>query len=139
MYLQLKYLTVYALGQGIQRTYGFQIVSISAHVRRSVPVVFRQSLAGQAFPPSALYEQSYQSLLLTPRGLQAGHVHMYKTLHGQIPRYLSGDCQLISDASRRLRSSDTFTFAVPRTRLWVTDHLLLPDHRYGTVGRQICA
>ena len=76
MYLQLKYLTVYALGQGIQRTYGFQIVSISAHVRRSVPVVFRQSLAGQAFPPSALYEQSYQSLLLTPRGLQAGHVHV---------------------------------------------------------------
>jgi len=38
---------------------------------------------------------------------------MYKTLHGQIPRYLSGDCQLICDASRRLRSSDTFTFAVP--------------------------
>jgi len=36
---------------------------------------------------------------------------MYKTLHGRIPRYLSGDCPLISDASRRLRSSDTFTFA----------------------------
>jgi len=25
---------------------------------------------------------------------------MYKTLHGRVPRYLSGDCQLISDASR---------------------------------------
>jgi len=22
---------------------------------------------------------------------------------------------------------------------WVTDHLLLPDHKYGTVCRQICA
>jgi len=22
--------------------------------------------------------------------------------------------------------------------VWVTDHLLLPDHRYGTVSRQIC-
>jgi len=42
---------------------------------------------------------------------------MYKTLHGRIPRHLSGDCQLISDVSRRLRSSDTFTFAVPRTSL----------------------
>jgi len=66
---------------------------------------------------------------------------MYKTLHSRIPRYLSGDCQLISDASRRLRSSDTFTFAMPRTRtvlVWVADHLLLPDH-YGTVCRQICA
>jgi len=36
---------------------------------------------------------------------------MYKTLHGQIPQYLSGDCQLISDASCRLWSSDMFTFA----------------------------
>ena len=35
---------------------------------------------------------------------------MYKTLHGRLPRYLWGDCQLISDASRRLRSSDTFSF-----------------------------
>jgi len=42
---------------------------------------------------------------------------MYKTLHGRIPRYLLGDCQLISDVSRRLRSSDTFTFAVTRTSL----------------------
>ena len=46
---------------------------------------------------------------------------MYKMLHGWIPRYLSGDCQLISDASRRLRSSDTFTFAVPRTRTRLGD------------------
>ena len=46
---------------------------------------------------------------------------MYKTLHGRIPRYLSGDCQLIADASRRLRSSDTFTFTVPRTRTRLGD------------------
>jgi len=44
----------------------------------------------------------------------------YKTLHGQIPRYL-GDCQLISDASRLLRSSDTFTFAETRTRTRLGD------------------
>ena len=62
---------------------------------------------------------------------------MYKTLHGQIPRYLSGECQLISDASRRLRSSDTFTFDVPL--VWMTDPLLLSDHKYGTVCWQICA
>jgi len=62
---------------------------------------------------------------------------MYNTLHGRIPRYLSGDCQVISDASRRLRSSDTFTFALPRTRTRLGDRL--PDHRYGTVCRQICA
>jgi len=48
---------------------------------------------------------------------------MYKTLHGRIPWYLSGDGQLISDASRRLLSSDTFTFAVPRTRTRLDDRL----------------
>jgi len=64
---------------------------------------------------------------------------MYKTLHGRIPRYLSGDCQLISNASRQLRSSNTFTFAVPRIRTRLGDRLsLLQDHRYGTVCRQIC-
>jgi len=61
---------------------------------------------------------------------------MYKTLHGRLPRYLSGECQLISDVSRRLRSSDTFTFAftfvyvllfygsinVRAELVWVTDH-----------------
>jgi len=46
---------------------------------------------------------------------------MYKTLHGRIPRYLSNDCQLISDPSRRLRLSDTFTFAVPRPRTRLGD------------------
>jgi len=56
---------------------------------------------------------------------------MYKTLHGQIPRYLSGDCQLISDASRRLRSSDTFTFSVPRTRT------RLGDRSFAVAGPQI--
>jgi len=57
---------------------------------------------------------------------------MYKMLHGQIPRYLSGDCQLImSDASRRLRSSDTFTFAVPRTRT------RLGDRSFAVAGPQI--
>ena len=56
---------------------------------------------------------------------------MYKTLHGRIPRYLSGDCQLICDASRRLRSSDTFTFAVPRTRT------RLGDRSFAVAGPQI--
>ena len=56
---------------------------------------------------------------------------MYKTLHSQIPRYLSGNCQLISDASRRLRSSNTFTFAVPRTRT------RLGDRSFAVAGPQI--
>ena len=56
---------------------------------------------------------------------------MYKTLHGRIPRYLSGDCQLMSDASRRLRSSDTFTFAVPRSRT------RLGDRSFAVAGPQI--
>jgi len=59
------------------------------------------------------------------------------TLYGRMPRYLSGDCQLISVASRRLRSSDTFTFAVPRTRTRLGVRSFA--HRYGTVCRQICA
>ena len=46
-------------------------------------------------------------------------------------RYLLGDCQLISDASRRLRSSDTFTFAVPRTRT------RLGDRSFAVAGPQI--
>jgi len=44
---------------------------------------------------------------------------------------LSGDCQLISDASRRLRSSDTFTFALPRTRT------RLGDRSFAVAGPQI--
>ena len=52
-------------------------------------------------------------------------------LHGRMPRCLSGDCQLISDASRRLRSSDTFTFAVPRTRT------RLGDRTFAVSGPQI--
>ena len=57
---------------------------------------------------------------------------MYKTLHGQIPQYLSGDCQLISDASCRLRSSDTFTLiVVPRTRT------RLGDRSFAVAGPQI--
>jgi len=56
---------------------------------------------------------------------------MYKALHGQIPRYLSGDWQLISDASRRLRSSDMFTFAVPQTRT------RLGDRSFAVAGPQI--
>jgi len=56
---------------------------------------------------------------------------MYKTLHGRIPRYLSGDCQLISDACRRLRLSDTFTFAVPRTKT------RLGDRSFAVAGPQI--
>ena len=46
-------------------------------------------------------------------------------------RYLSGDCQLIYDASRQLRSSDTFTFAVPRTRT------RLGDRSFAVAGPQI--
>jgi len=59
---------------------------------------------------------------------------MYKTLHGRMPRYLSDDCQLISDASRRIRSSDTFTlkcFAVPRTRT------RMGDRSFAVAGPQI--
>ena len=56
---------------------------------------------------------------------------MYKTLHSRIPRYLSGDCQLMSDTSRRLRSSDTFTFAVPRSRT------RLGDRSFAVAGPQI--
>ena len=56
---------------------------------------------------------------------------VYKTLHGRIPRYLSGDCQLISDASRRPRSSDTFTFVMPCTRT------RLGDRSFAVAGPQI--
>ena len=72
--------------------------------------------------------------------LSLAYILMYKTLHGQIPRYLSGDCQFISDASCRLHGRPT-RLHLPchgPTLVWVTDHLLLPDHRYGTVCRQIC-
>ena len=53
--------------------------------------------------------------------------YMYNSLHGRIPRYLSGDCQLIADASRRLQSSDTFTFAVPRTNTCLGDRSFAID------------
>ena len=39
-----------------------------------------------------------------------------KSLNGSTPRYLSDDCQLVSDVGRRrLRSSDVSTCVVPRT------------------------
>jgi len=42
---------------------------------------------------------------------------VYKSLHGSTPRYLSDDCQLVSDVvRRRLRSSDVSTCVVPRTQ-----------------------
>ena len=44
---------------------------------------------------------------------------------------LVGRCQLICDASRWLRSSDTFTFAVPRTRT------RLGDRSFAVAGPQI--
>ena len=37
--------------------------------------------------------------------------------YGRIPRYLSGDCQLISDASRRLRLGDR-SFTVAGLQIW---------------------
>jgi len=41
---------------------------------------------------------------------------IYKSLNGSTPRYLSDDCQLVSDVGRRrLRSSDVSTCVVPRT------------------------
>jgi len=40
----------------------------------------------------------------------------HKSLNGSTPRYLSNDCQLVSDVGRRrLRSSDISTCVVPRT------------------------
>jgi len=42
---------------------------------------------------------------------------VYKSLHGSVPRYLSDDCQLVSDVGRRwLHSSDVSTCMVPRTQ-----------------------
>ena len=41
---------------------------------------------------------------------------IHKSLNGSTPRYLSDDCQLVSDVGRRrLRSSDASTCLVPRT------------------------
>ena len=41
---------------------------------------------------------------------------IHKLLNGSTPRYLSDDCQLVSDVGRRrLRSSDISTCVVPRT------------------------
>ena len=41
---------------------------------------------------------------------------IYKSLNGSTPRYLSDDCQLVSDVGRRrLRSSEVSTCVVPRT------------------------
>ena len=59
---------------------------------------------------------------------------MYKTLHGRIPRYLS----FVGRLSARLRRkspttvSDTFTFAVPRTRT------RLGDRSFAVAGPQMC-
>ena len=44
-------------------------------------------------------------------------VLVYQRLNGMAPSYLADDCQLVSDVhSRRLRSSDSVTCAVRRTR-----------------------
>lgn len=47
---------------------------------------------------------------------------VFKSLHGLTPRYLSDDCQLLSDVGRRqLRSSDVSTCVVPRTNTSLGD------------------
>ena len=44
-----------------------------------------------------------------------------KTLHNTAPPYLSDECQFMSDADRRLRSSAVRSFVVPRSRTRLAD------------------
>jgi len=46
---------------------------------------------------------------------------VFKALNGLAPPYLVDDCSLVSDDIRRLRSSASFTCAVPRTRTRLGD------------------
>ena len=51
---------------------------------------------------------------------------IHKSLNGSTPRYLSDDCQLVSDVGRRrLRSSDVSTCVVPRTHTDFGDRAFL--------------
>ena len=57
---------------------------------------------------------------LTKTLLQA--VLVQKALHGQLPQYLTEDCQLLTDIGRRsLRSADVLTCATIRTRTRLGD------------------
>jgi len=76
----------------------------------------------------------------TPRQLQSGHVHVQDAAR---PDTTVLDGRL--SAHLRRKSPTTVVRHVHICRatepelVWVIDHLLLPDHRYGTVCRQICA
>ena len=66
---------------------------------------------------------------------------VHRSLSGHIPSYLADDCRLITDArARRLRSADTRTLAVGRTRRTIsaTEHLLPRHHGCGTVCHPSC-
>ena len=66
-------------------------------------------------PLSFLFLAQYRSV--TDRVLFKIAVLAFQCLAGQAPSYLTDDCQLVSDARRRrLRSSDSLTCAVRRTR-----------------------
>ena len=57
---------------------------------------------------------------------------IHKSLNGSTPRYLSDDCQLVSDVGRRrLRSSDVSTCVVPRT------HTGFGDRAFQVVGPRL--
>ena len=76
----------------------------------------------------------------TPRRLQAGHVHVQDAARPDTT-------VLVGRLSAHLRRKSPTTVvrhvyicrATDQNSSGVTDHLLLPDHRYGTVCRQICA
>jgi len=58
---------------------------------------------------------------------------IYKSLNGLTTRYLSDDCQLVSDVDRRrLRSSDVSTCVVPRT------HTGFGDRAFQVAGPRLC-
>ena len=66
---------------------------------------------------------------------------VYKSLHGSMPRYLSDDCQLVSDVGRRrLRSSDVSTcmWSLVLRRVSVTELSKSLDLKSGTVYRPHC-
>ena len=57
---------------------------------------------------------------------------VYRSLSGNAPDYLADDCQLVADARvRQLRSADTRTFVVSRTRS------SFGDRTFATAGSQV--
>ena len=97
----------------------------------SAPSDLLAGAGGAAEPTTALGLRPRFSALRSCLPINPGHAVLEIIGRYQIPRYWSGDCQLISDASRRLRSSDTFTFAVPWTRT------RLGDRSFAVAGPQI--